>query len=752
MGWRTARIARACAVLAGPSLALALSISHMAAAADTATTGEGGGREINAWTFEDLVGRVDAAAPRAAIDPEDDQLRAYRVSPQAIEARKQEVADAVRQIDPGEKESGKQSLRVAAARLQRDPSDQASLRAILRAAPYTGYNAHFTKLALAQIYGRFGASLPAPVLEALRAQAEAYDEYLGGGTENHIGMKRVAAMVFGEVFPEMKTATGLSGAELAREAVDWMRRYGREVYHSSMAEYLSPIYLGCHNEIWLTAYEYARTDEARLMSRAMLDWIWTDLAINSHLGQVLPPMPRDKLMIRLGPQMTYPNAHIQWLSWLYWGDERSRPGVEPLPPYMAEITPNRPIKGVFDDLAPGLQTAIVPSISKLIPNDVIRNIGAKRVPTPYRLLQSRADPAILLATAKKANAKTPADDAARRYTLRSVYVAQDYGIGAGYFVADPEKESLKHVTPNGIVYKSDDALNRIQVCHPYWYTAVKDEKTGKELGLDDWSGTSPFDQCLHWDNTVIHLFNIPENDPYSTAANAQDIYTTERRKTDGGSDADASQGAKKWASERTPQCIRAACVYVPASIDEKQQTAWGWLLRENDVYIAVRPFGAERTEWQTCDSLPQAGHERLALYGSLMGVVIEVGARGEYGSAEAFADKVGKAPLDLSKLAAEKEVSYVSSRGTPLRLRYASRGGFPDAWVDGAALDFANWPVCESPFVACRDGVLDVNDGKNGFTIDWSADDPAYAYYTLADGKKTVTGGEWLENGTIRKK
>ena len=726
------RTARACATLAAAWLALAMSMSN-ASGADSTNPQREGAMKVGDQAFQELVRRVSAPPPGSPIDPGDDRIRAYRVSPEAIEARKQEVADAVRQIDPGQKENGKHSLRVATARLQQDPSDEAALETVRRTAPFRAKDDHFTKLNLAQIYGRFGASLPAPILEAMRAQAEAYDEYLGGGTENHIGMKRVAAMVFGEAFPEMKTATGLSGAELAREAVEWMRRYGREVYHSSMAEYLSPIYLGCHNEIWLTACEYARTDEARFMSRAMLDWIWTDLAINSHLGQVLPPTPRDKIMIRLGPQMTYPNAHIQWLSWLYWGDDRSRPGVEALPPYMSEITPNRPIKGVFDDLAPGLQTAIVPSISKLYPNEVIRNIGAKRVATPYRLLQSRADPAVLLATAGKANAKTPANDSMRRYNLRSVYVAKDYGIGAGYFLCDPAKENLKHVTPNAVVYKSDDALNRIQVCHPYWYTALADEKTGKELGLEDWSGTSPFEQCLHWDNTVIHLFDIPETDPYPVAGEEKG------RQTDPYTDTVATKSGK-WTSERTPQCIRAACVYVPASIDEKRQTPWGWLLREGDVYVAVRPFGAERTEWQKCDSAPQAGHDRLVLYGSLMGVVIEVGDRDEYGTAEAFAQKVGNAPLDLSKLGSEKEARYVSSRGMPLRLQFVAGGGFPRAWVDGAPLDFENWPVCESPYVTCRNGVLDVNDGSKGFAIDWSGDDPVYTYYDLANGAKKVAG------------
>jgi hypothetical protein len=68
-----------------------------------------------------------------------------------------------------------------------------------------------------------------------------------------------------------------------------MPRYGKAVYASSMKEYLSMIYLGVHNEVWLTAAQFGPTENSRLAGRAMLDWIWADLAVNSHLSQTVPP-------------------------------------------------------------------------------------------------------------------------------------------------------------------------------------------------------------------------------------------------------------------------------------------------------------------------------------------------------------------------------------------------------------------------------------------------------------------------------
>jgi hypothetical protein len=129
-----------------------------------------------------------------------------------------------------------------------------------------------------------------------------------------------------------------------------------------------------------------------------------------------------------------------------------------------------------------------------------------------------------------------------------------------------------------------------------------------------------------------------------------------------------------------------------------------------------------------------------------------VGDRAEYGSADAFAEKIGNRPLDVSRLSTAKEIRYTSTRGAALRLQFVPGGAFPKAWIDGMPLDFDQWPVCESPFVTCRNGVLDANDGKRGFTVDWSGEYPVYTYYDLEGGRKKTTGVEWLDHGVLRKK
>ncbi|MCF7847897.1 MAG: hypothetical protein K9M45_03515 [Kiritimatiellales bacterium] len=666
-------------------------------------------------SFAELIDSISRPPPQTPLASDEAERLRYCTSQAAVQARQAEVAEKARLVDPGDKNNGKQSLRVVLARLAADPADEKAWENIVTVAPFAGKSAHFTKILLAHLYGRFQNEFPPPVLDAMRTQAAAYPEYLGGGTENHIAMQRVSATIFGAAYPDMKTCYGISGKELEALGAQWVQNYGRTVFHTSMKEYLSLIYLGVHNEIWLTAAEYAPTESLRLMSLAMLDWIWTDLAINSHLGQVLPPATRAKTMLDRAAQTTYPNTHAQWLAWLYWGDLHSRSGSDELAPAGRAISPGASIKDMMRDNE-GFQTAIVPSCSKTLPNEIIRNIGAKNIALPYMLLQSRPHGNMIGALAANAflKQKERGGEQILRNHLRSVYVARNYAMSGGYFRLDEsgDNEPVKHVFPSALVYRSTDTLNGIIVSHPYWYAGSphgNEEEAASVFGLDCWLGKSPFEQLVHWENTVIYLYDIPDSDPY-----------VEQEK---------AEAAGKWTSARLEKPLQNVCIYVPESIDETRQTDWGWFLREGDVYIAVRPAGARRAEWQHCTNEVQAGYKRLVLEGSPLGLILEAGDAREYGTANAFIEKVGAAKLNVSKLTGQKEIQYVSSRHIPFRLRYNNQSGFPDAWVEGVKLDFEQWPICASPYVTSRDGVLNVNDGLRGFTIDWHADYPSYRYY-----------------------
>jgi hypothetical protein len=365
----------------------------------------------------------------------------------------------------------------------------------------------------------------------------------------------------------------------------------------------------------------------------------------------------------------------------------------------------------------GFQTAIVPSLAPLTPNEVIRNVGAKKLSLPYMLLQSRAHGSFVSAMATNpflTRKERPEAEITRNH-LRSAYVARNYSIGTGYFRKEEsgDNEQYMHLLPSAVTYRSDDLLNTIFVSHPYWYAGEphgNDEESNKVFGLDCWLGKSPFEQSVHWENTALYLYNIPQTDPSVQAAKHKD--------------------AAKWTDSRLASPLKKVCIYVPESIDETRQTPWGWLLREGSVYIALRPINSIGAEWQICTNEVQKGYKRLVLDGSVLGLAVEVGDAAEYGDADAFVAKVGSAKLDISELDA-KRIGYVSSRGIPFSLQFNEDNWFPKASVRNVALDFENWPICESPYVKSRNGTLDVNDGKAGFKVEWQGDRPVYTTYKV---------------------
>jgi hypothetical protein len=583
------------------ALHLAMVISGLADARAAA-----GGAQVR--TFAELVSSVARPpAPEIISKAEADRL-AYCVSADAIKIRKEEVLAKAALIRPDNRPSGKQSLRVDLARLARDPQDALAWKNVVLVAPFDGKSAHFTKIMLAYTYGKYHALMPPEVHAALRRQTETYEEFLGTGTENHIAMQRVSGSIFGAAFPTASTFYHISGGKLAQLTADWMPRYAQAVYAASMKEYLSMIYLGVHNEIWLTAAEYGPTDTTRRIGQAMLDWMWTDLAVNTDLGQTVPPSTRAKLMLDRNPPLINPSSHAQWLAWLYWGDLRSRPGHDPLAPAAAALAANISSSRMKEDNE-GFQTAIVPSVSPLAPNEVIRNLGAKKISLPYMLLQSRAHGAFVSALARNPflESKPKPEAEITRNHLRSVYVARNYSLGTGYFRRDEsgDNEQYMHLLPTAIAYRTSDLLNSIFVSHPYWYAGEphgNDAEANKVFGLDCWLGKSPFEQSLHWENTVMYLFDIPQSDPYVAAARPRD--------------------AAKWTDSRRVNPLQNVCVYVPESIDETRRTPWGWLLREGDVYIALRPINAVQAVWQTCTNEVQKGYKRLVMTGPLLGLIV----------------------------------------------------------------------------------------------------------------------------------
>lgn len=656
--------------------------------------------------FKEMVDRMGKVDSTRAEPSWSDAALAVQVAEQAIEHRRRMVINFA-PADPywsAKKPNPKYQHPIVACRLALDPKDPEALDYILFSMKYRGKDDDFSKSTLAGLFCRFGHGWNSELTEAVRREVTAYDGFLKGGTENHIAMRRTAGFLFGERFPTDKFHHDLTGKQLADICLEYMQEYGQAVFASSQVEYLSPAYLAVNATAWLNVADLAKDDLAKLCGQAILDWLMADLAVNYHEGVVLPPLQREKGLLMERYQASYARSLTQFVAWLYFGGGNTLAN-----------------DGAFaaDKYAPFFPHCLCVeqfAVSPWQPNAIIRNVAAKRLVLPYMLWQSRGNWPCIEESSLNAYGRTrpaslhnyPADP---RYHLRSVYVNREYALGSGNFRENMRDPLLRSAVPFAVTWKTRDDHNYLLVSHPFWYTQRKWEESEDLLGDEDWIGISPFCQTVHWENAALLLFDLPERDPY------------------GG---EAAPGSTKFLSERTEEVIQSAFVYLPETVDEKAQNGPWFFVREGHVYIGIRPI-QDGARWEASR---HPGYARLAMPGSLVGCAIEVGDRDEYGLFQTFQQRMLQTRVDTSRLDSEKQLTYLSSRGHELRLRHKSPGWLPDASVNGTRLDFDGWPTGASPYVSCRDRILDVNDGRSGFTVNWQGDWPVYEHYSISDSPR----------------
>ena len=661
-----------------------------------------------------------AAASLAGLHPfdfaraeDDDTALAQRLSDEAIAARKLRVVRAIA-ADPSfnpRRNNPKYQHALVGARLALNPNDAAALEWIKSVAAFDDM---FAYQGLAANFGRFGGDWSAELVEAIRQSVTSWKGFLGGGTENMVAMRRAAGLIFGERFPEEKFQYGLTGRQLVEECKAFMRRYSRAVFGGSMVEYLSPIYVATNSAAWLNVAEFAQDDEGRFMAEALLDWIYADVAANSFECSCVAPVQREKGLLTGSYQRSFPATNTQWVSWMFFGGGNVPEGDGLFPsghePYKAPI---------------GFH-----AVSKWSPSPVIRNIAAHRVALPYSLRQAKAgwgyiEPTMANAFGRKEPAAPGKPElATARHDFRSAYFHRDYAIGTGTFRTDPEEPLTRTVVPFGVWWRSANENNFLLVAHPFWFAEMHGDEGEPPLGDNDWLGISPFCRTVHHENAAVLLYDLPEKDPYLDLP---------------------EHGGAKGHVKRSGRIIKSIFVYLPETVHERVQTEAGFFVREGDVYFAVRPL-THGARWAETS---HRGFVRIEVPGAITGVAIEVGDRVEYGSFGEFQSKVAAARLDVARLQTEKQVGYSSSRGHELKVASVPGTWLPEASIDGTRLDFARWPISESPYLRSEDRVVDIADGRAGFSIDWRGDSPVYTYRGLHAGARASTSRRFIRDGRL---
>jgi len=618
--------------------------------------------------------------------------------------------------------NGKHVLPMAAAVLQIHHDNKDAKKVILVSAPYRHEEQMFTKIRAAQAFLHFRDVFTQDEVLRIEKAMATYPGFFGYGTENHIAMRRISGLLFGQSFPDAKFSHGLLGRQVAQECTAYMQRYGRAVYGGSNSEFLSHVYFPVHMEAWADAWQYARDPVARLMAQAMLDWFFSNAALNFQHGFVNGPIHRGSY----GGIDKFRKHALSRLLWMYGADT------------------GETLEEVSKAQMPASVIAL--ALTEHMPQEAIRSLLSKRVRLPYSIRQACANTGYISGfcenkvVPRKASFRFPY----AKSLFRTVYVHENYAMGGGNLRITREEFSA---VPTSIAFtaswRSTHPQNYLLVAHPYWFTKKKwgkeeakwgfgekmgsKEQTGETYVMDhDPFGFSPCLQTVQQENAAVLFYHIPKTDPL------KDYHPK------GGS-----------ASERLEQLIQEVFVYIPRSVDQRERTSHGFFVRAGNAYAALLPFSAE-AKWKES---ARRDFVRIGIPGEFTGLAVEMGDRNEYGSFEDFMSRFDRSRLDLSGIRTGRTVRYVSTRGHVLTIRHTGFGtGLPESSINGTPVSFDTYPVIESPYLSSADYVLDVNDGSQGFTVDWRSDYPAYAYYRLEGGTRTrsVYRRVWVENGTVK--
>lgn len=503
-------------------------------------------------------------------------------------------------------------------------------------------------------------------LNQLRNMARSESDWNNRGTENHRLMVWTSGYLFAQAFPdqtyrwtENNRTSVVTSEELRANLLDLIVTRGQWRYSGGNSEYLSPNYDMFSTAAMVNLYDFAEDPEVRDVADAFLHYHVGNMALGSDEGYILSPFSRSS------DQGTRQGLAIsQWIPWLYWGY-------------------NRPTSLETED-----RYVLYLATSTWRPGPLLDAIGLKEVDHPYTFRVQQAQ-----------FQRSPL-----RYVMRTTYRADNYSISSGVVRHIPSAFILDD-TLFSLVYSSLDDKRAIEAFHPYWRSAS---------GEDDWRGpTSPFQQSVQHENTVILLYDLPEKDPWA--------------------------GVGQWAGERAEDIIQMAQVRIPKGMIEKVTDHGDWYFyREGEVYVGIRVLQPDSV-YETSIGVEASDlfmFDVIKSYAPQTGFIFEVGNEAEFGSFDAFQAQLleNSLTIDWDTLT----VTYSNSRGNELAIAYNTSletpdGSVPSTWINGQMINHEKWPFMESPYINVSERIMTIEVNGDWKVIDWSEEFPA-----ISEGSGTV--------------
>ncbi len=463
-----------------------------------------------------------------------------------------------------------------------------------------------------------------------------------GFTENHKLQYRTARYLFGQTWPAGPRFTdGETPLEGMTEAETWIFDWIERTVSIGQLEFDSVNYHSLYYICMTTLYDFAKDPIMKRRAWMMMQLLIADWAPEYLKGNWIGAHSREKY-----DQVTHTilNSGVAIpFGYLYFGDSQYHPEL-PEPYYVG-----------------------LAAVQHFSPLAMLGNIATDRS-RPYVHRETKAP--------RRGFGISTSDLPIWKYS----YVTKDFAMGSSYgditavenhrwdltWVSEKDGATCFFINPS---YSAKQLVK--------YFDAPEDQIVGLILRQrpyykdpNKWVEGSPFEEVFQHENTIIALYDIPE---------------------------DEKNGHING--------------FFPKIIEKRVETSDGWIFCAADsIYFAVKAF----TEgvWHE-----QSDHFRLTLNSRQTGVIMETSQQSEYASFDEFQKQIRKNSLhvDLGNL----QVVYTNSKGSQLDFVHGKHRK-----LNSKKITFENWPLFDGPFVNSKMGskIITIQYGEEKVILDFNND------------------------------
>ncbi len=520
---------------------------------------------------------------------------------------------------------------------------------------------------------------------------------IDGGTENHKIMWRTSALLYAQLFPDSAFVSGIAAPKAATLTKEMIRDYLKKLLTSGNGEYDSEIYYPHSIEGFLNLYDFSPDPETRLLAKFALDYFFATYALKTINGKIAGAQKRGYLSNDKPSEM-------EIMLWAYAGVGNWDFSKAEIPIHIATTSYR--------------------------PNRVIFNIIQNKLAFPFEAKMSR-----------------PFYNMDKPMAFAEIfYRSQNYALGSvqNSIVDNPNQQLIWSLVTNGNT-------------HPFCFSG------GHPLRGSS-SGHSPYTQIFHAKSAIIVMTAPTELDasvdtisPITPSgfvrANYWHLPYTEQPKNF------ECYARQKYAAKPLHE-IKMPEMSSAMSIDQfwtdSKNSASSWFIfpneikpiclngkyyfETNDIWVAVIPLAGNKVSVISptntiVDALKNAeakkffaNYNLLCFEGNMSGYVLDVAEKKRFAKLDDW-DEFLRKQTKLSFNMLTKTLSYHSSFGDKMEMKYQPKGLRPAAKLNGRIIDFNNFTkgaVYQSPYVNVRNGIMTVSDGVATYTVNFKTEMPIY--------------------------